>query len=126
MKIGSFKFIKWKDGYKYKAKILNKGNKRNSENMSFFLTKQEVQCYFSEIDVKFEICETPLDDYDNYTKLIKSDLLSNTNADISTKQPTISIGCEMNDENVEGKEYSSNAFGNEIPMINAYTVSRGV
>lgn len=118
MKIGSFKFIKWKDGYKYKAKILKKGSKffslqfifhceflsciyfiLNSQififfnlkymnytktkkmlKIYFFLAKQEVQCYFSEIDVKFEICETSLDDYDNDTKLIKSDLLSNTTA----------------------------------------------
>lgn len=27
MKIGSFKLIKWKDGYKYKAEILRKGSK---------------------------------------------------------------------------------------------------
>lgn len=43
----------------------------------FFLAKQEVQCYFSEINVKFETCETSLDDYDNDTKLIKLDLQSN-------------------------------------------------
>jgi len=51
--------------------------KRNAENNFFFLAKQEVQCYFSEINVKFETCETSLDDYDNNSKLIKSDLQSN-------------------------------------------------